>query len=106
MPRRSQRFVLGVCQHAVVTELDHAEGVGLAPEVGRGEALGLENFNHQMSNIFHVLKGVGCLLKIIHKNASLKLDLALTFEMDWAMTNSTSTKILFFCAFFQNMLLN
>ena len=59
MPRRSQRFVLGVCQHAIVGELDDAEGVGLAPDVGRGQSLGLENFNHQMSNVFHVVKGVG-----------------------------------------------
>ena len=59
LPARCKSFVLGVSQDPVVAELDHAERVRLAADVGRGQALSLEDFDHQMSNVFHVVKGVG-----------------------------------------------
>ncbi len=63
LPARRQSFVLGVREDPVVAELDHAERVRLAADVGRGQALSLEHFHHQVANVFHVVKGVGWLLE-------------------------------------------
>ena len=48
---------------AVVAELDDAERVRLAADVGRGQTLGLEDLDHQVADVLHVEEGVGGLLE-------------------------------------------
>lgn len=64
LPARRQSFVLGVGEDSIVAELDDAERVRLAADVGRSKSLSLEHFHHQVANVFHVVKGVGWLLQI------------------------------------------
>ena len=62
MPRRCESFILGVGHDPVVAELDDAEGIRLATDVGRSQALSLEDLHHQVANVFQLVKCVWQLL--------------------------------------------
>ena len=62
VPRRRERLVLGVRHDPVVAKLDDAERVRLAADVGRGQPLRLEDLDHQVAHVLHLVEGVGGLL--------------------------------------------
>ena len=62
VPRRRERLVLCVRHDPVVAKLDDAERVRLAADVGRGQPLRLEDLDHQVAHVLHLVEGVGGLL--------------------------------------------
>ena len=54
LPGRCEGLVLRVGLHAVVAELDDGEGVRLAADVGRVEALRLQHLHHQVTHVLHL----------------------------------------------------
>ena len=58
LPRGRERLVLSVGLHAVVAELNDGERVRLAADVGRVEALRLQHFHHEVSDVLHLVEGV------------------------------------------------
>ena len=57
-PGGGEGLVLGVGLHAVVDELEDGEGVRLAPDVGRVEALRLVDLDDEVAHVLHGLEGV------------------------------------------------
>ena len=54
LPGGCEGLVLRVGLHAVVAELDDGEGVRLAADVGRVEALRLQHLHHQVTHVLHL----------------------------------------------------
>ena len=57
VPGGGEGLVLGVRLQAVVAELQHAEGVALASDVGRSQSLGSEDLRNQVPNVTNILEG-------------------------------------------------
>ena len=58
LPGRTQGFVFSMSGKSVIAEFHYGEGIGFSAQVGRGQAFGLEDFDHQVAYILDCRKGL------------------------------------------------
>lgn len=67
LPGWSEGFVFSVGHDTIIAELNNTKWVRFSTNICRCQSLGLDDFNHQVSNIFHFIQSVGWILYIWKK---------------------------------------